>query len=271
MEKKLIKSSIYAFILISIVACQSTKKITKQPESTGNPTADYINSVQSAQPQFKTANFSEALINFTMNDSHMSFPISIKIKTDSIIFVSVKPFMGIEAYKAELEPTSIKIFDKINQRLYVTSYAYLSQKIGVEINYYNLQSLLSNHLFCVGRADVYPDSCTINKIAKELTVIDFTNGQLHQKTTIDGKFNVIQTHVNDNTKNQSVKFEYTQFTNNNERYFPKELKISPSNLTKISNISLTFEKVEFDTPTRFNPSDKHRYTKGSIDDLLKTK
>jgi hypothetical protein len=68
-----------------------------------------------------------------------------------------------------------------------------------------------------------------------------------------------------------VKFEYTQFANNNGRYFPKELKISPSNLTKISNISLTFEKVEFDTNTRFNASDKHRYSKASIDELLKSK
>jgi uncharacterized protein (UPF0333 family) len=271
MEKRLIKIAIFAIVVLGFVACKSTQKITKATESTGNPTADFISAVQNVQPHFKTANYTDALVNLTLNGNAMSIPMSIKIKTDSTIFVSVKPFMGIEAYKAELEPTSVKIFDKINQRYFVTSYSYLSQQFGVDINFYNLQSLLSNQLFCVGRADVYADSCSISKNAIGPKYIDFSNGLLHQKTTIGEKLNVIQTQITDLSKNQNASFEYTQFSNNSGRYFPKELKISSSIVSKVSNISLTFEKVEFDTPTRFNSSDSHRYTRGSIDELLKTK
>jgi hypothetical protein len=270
MEKRLINSLITSLVVLALVACKSTQQIAKKTEKSGNTTLFYIEEIQKSQAHFKTANFSEAHINFTSNGNDMSIPMSIKIKTDTTIFISIKPFMGIEAYKAELEPTNIKIFDKINQRYFNTSYAYLSQQFGIDINFYNLQSLLSNQLFCIGKAEIDADSCTLSKNTNGTINIEYINGNLSQKSSFGDKLNLIQNQITDQSKKQAVKFEYSKFATTNGRYFPMEMKISPSNLSKLSNINLTFEKIEFDTSIRLNSTDYHKYTKAKIEELLKS-
>ncbi len=83
-------------------------------------------------------------------DRKVNVSASCKFYKDSAMHISIQPFMGIEMFKAELNPDSIIVFDKMNRRYYVINYNYFTERFGVDIDFNSLQALISNQFFCVG-------------------------------------------------------------------------------------------------------------------------
>ena len=67
---------------------------------------------------------------------------------------SVQPFLGIEVFRMELTPDSVKVMDRMNKRYMAERYAALKEEWPIDFNFYNLQALFVHQLFLPGEQEV---------------------------------------------------------------------------------------------------------------------
>ena len=116
-------------------------------------------------------NFNSIAVKFTasMNDSasDTKFNGIFRIKKDSIIWVSIRPLLGIELARVVLTPDSVKFTNKLNSTYYSGDYEFISNKFKVDFDFYKIQALLTNELF------FYPeDPDSLFKIREFKSTID---------------------------------------------------------------------------------------------------
>lgn len=78
----------------------------------------------------------------TIDNKSNSFKIAIRIRRDSLIWLSASSLLGVEALRVHITPDSIKFIDKINSLYYTGSMDSLSEKFDIDADFEMLQSLL---------------------------------------------------------------------------------------------------------------------------------
>ena len=251
--------------VVAFTACKTTKILTKPVLKTVNPVSQVIELVQKAQPQFKTANVSKMSMELEMGERKVNVSATCKIKMDSVLYLSIQPFLGIEMFKAEFTTDSIRVFDKMNRRYYAADYSYFRKHFGVDVDYYSLQSLLSARLFCVGNKEIKADSCKLSAPNR----IDFSTGNMIQTTDINEKYliqQILMKSVNGNYQMQTIYSDYSQQNNVN---FPQKIELQIGSQHTKATCNFSILRVEFDTDLKFIPTNPDRFTRADLDQLLK--
>lgn len=267
MKKQIIIFTVFALLIFS--ACKTTRSVTKKEVNAGNPVAQLIEQVQKAQPQFKTANVSKMAMEFNINERKVNVSATCKIKKDSVIYLSIQPFMGIELFKAELMPDSMRVFDKMNRKYYVTDYGYFTKRFGVEINFYSLQALIFNQFFCVGSKDILPDSCRLISLTAGRNRIDYETANMQQSTEISALNTIQQVLLKGKNTTYQLQTNYDEFSVVNGVNFPQKIAMLATNQKSKASCDFSILKVEFNTDLKFSASGTERYSRGDIDQLLK--
>lgn len=78
----------------------------------------------------------------TIDENSNAFKVNIRIRKDSLIWISASSLLGVEAARAEITPDSIKLMDKINSTYYLGDMDSLAEKFDVDADFETLQSLL---------------------------------------------------------------------------------------------------------------------------------
>jgi hypothetical protein len=87
-------------------------------------------------------------IRFSSSDRNLSSSASIRMRKDSIIWVSVSPIFGIEAARGFISQDTIVFMDRVNKDVYRYNYESLSNALNFEINFEMVQSIiLGNQVF----------------------------------------------------------------------------------------------------------------------------
>ncbi len=88
---------------------------------------------------------SKVNINYEIGADKQGFSAKVRMKQDSIIWVSVAPLLGIEIVRAVITADSLKLVDRFNKRYYLGRFDRLSQMLGVDLNFAMLQSLITGN------------------------------------------------------------------------------------------------------------------------------
>jgi len=83
---------------------------------------------------------------YRTKESTTNATANIRIKKDSIIWLSITPGMGIEAARAIITPDSVKIIDRIHNKYDQYSISFIKQTFGVDLDYYNLQNVMVGNI-----------------------------------------------------------------------------------------------------------------------------
>lgn len=87
-------------------------------------------------------------IKFKSPDRSLSSNASIRMKKDSIIWVSVSPIFGIEAARGFISQDTIVFMDRVNSEVHRYNYETLSNTLNFEVDFNMLQSIiLGNQVF----------------------------------------------------------------------------------------------------------------------------
>ncbi|MBC7486806.1 MAG: DUF4292 domain-containing protein [Cytophagaceae bacterium] len=81
-------------------------------------------------------------ISFKSQGNSTNLTANIRIKKDSLIWLSITPGMGIEVVRAIITPDSVKVINRLDNKYDAYSISYIKQTLGINLNYYNLQNLL---------------------------------------------------------------------------------------------------------------------------------
>jgi hypothetical protein len=138
MNRKILFSSFLVFALI-FSSCQrrhlnkiATNSIVKkkQKRRVKPQTADF--KYLSTKSKIE---YTDGLDNFTAN-------ASIRIRKDSVIWVSVSPALGVEVLRCLITKDSVFIMNKLQKEYYLFSYLDLKEKLNFDINYGLVESIL---------------------------------------------------------------------------------------------------------------------------------
>ncbi len=67
---------------------------------------------------------------------------SMRMKKDSIIWVSVQPGLGIEAARMKITQDSVYLMNRLHREYLAKDYSFLSKRFNVEMNYEVMQAIL---------------------------------------------------------------------------------------------------------------------------------
>lgn len=88
---------------------------------------------------------SKVNISYEIGSEKQGFSARVRMKQDSIIWVSVAPLLGIEIVRAVITADSLKLVDRFNRRFYLGRFDRLNQMLGVDLDFAKLQSLITGN------------------------------------------------------------------------------------------------------------------------------
>jgi len=81
-------------------------------------------------------------VNASSPTQNGSFKVNLRIKSDSTIWISVTPALGIEAARLSIQPDTLKFIDKIKNEYYVGGYDFLDSLFRYSLEYQSLENIL---------------------------------------------------------------------------------------------------------------------------------
>lgn len=265
-----LKFSIVIVGMLILASCKTTRNVAKpssQPQIRAVETL--IEQVQKVQPTFKTANVSKMAMEIKMNEKNFNVSSTCKIQKDSAIYLSIQPFLGIELFKAELTPDSMKVIDKMNRRYYVVDYSYFTKRFGVGVDFYSLQSLIFNQFFCIGQKEVTTDGLTLTSLTDGRSKIEFESPTMKQTTEISGSQLIENVLLIAKNTGYQLQTTYQDYTVVNAVNFPQKISMVATNQKSSAYCNFSILRVEFNNKLTFAKTNTDRYTRGDIDQLIK--
>jgi len=111
-----------------------------------------VNIAGPATPSFITRNMESNMLEYEWFSAKIntevvnkgektSFKTNLRMKKDSIIWMSISPALGIEVARMIITPDSIKFLDKWNDQFYIGTHEFLEERIKVHLDFNMLQDL----------------------------------------------------------------------------------------------------------------------------------
>lgn len=135
---------IFAGLLI-LSSCKSTRSIIKAPLKEEGP--DYLYA-KLKENEFHFDWFSAKIdASYTQKRSTSDFKGQVRIRKDSLIWVSISPALGIEMFRMLLSTDSVRYINRFDKEYFVGDYALVSRFLKIDIDFDILQSLLTGNDF----------------------------------------------------------------------------------------------------------------------------
>ena len=233
-----------------------------------NPAVAVVERVTLAQPAFNTMSISKMSVGIQVNGGDVNANVNIKLRKDSAIHISVQ-FMGAEVMKMEFGVDSLRIFNKMDSKFYEDDYEYLSEILGVNVNYYSLQAIISNQLFSVGKKNVLAESLKLDDTNPLQLKLNTEDNATLQTTSVSTDNRIVKMLLQGKTNGISLQTTYGELALTDGVIFPRKLDLQL--LTLKTNNVYVFEisKLNFNKPIVFTNNNPARYIPAELDELIK--
>ena len=138
------KSLFGILIICSLWACVGPKGLT-------NSTSKSVSHIlKNAQEKGAELNWFTAQLKGQAQLNDKTYPISaqLRIRQDSVIWISVFAVLGIEAARIHLTPDSVKLINRLNSTYFTGEVKELTKRYNLHLSFYEIQNvLLGKHAF----------------------------------------------------------------------------------------------------------------------------
>ncbi|MGK7393351.1 MAG: DUF4292 domain-containing protein [Candidatus Cyclobacteriaceae bacterium M3_2C_046] len=179
---------------------------------------------------------SRARVRYNDGSKNMVLNANIRIKKDSIIWVSLSPALGIEVARGLITPDSIAFLNRVEKEYKVYDYALLSKQFNFNINFHLLQSMILGNM---------PKETNLNdrmKKNKGYYLVEQEIGPFTIENYISSKtMKVEKVIMMEHPSNNSLVFAYDDFQVIEKMIFPYS-----------SDISLNYHTADAEASTKVN-------------------
>lgn len=251
--------SLYLSSLI-LTSCNPAKKIMKVPIREEG--ADYlIKKLDEHELLFEwfSAKFSA---DYENDGQQNSFGGQIRIRKDSLIWLSFSPVFGIEVFRMEISQDSVKFINRLNQTYFIGDYNYVNNFLHSNIDFDILQSfLLGNDLSLYEnssfKASVDDGEYRLSTAERRKLKKFVRNSQeklrmLIQNLWIDPlTFKITKANVKEIQKpNMKLEANYSDFEDIGHQLFPKRISFNISAENDI-RVSVSFSRISVEGRQNF--------------------
>lgn len=250
----------FFLLLIILSSCSTQRKIIKAPLKEEG--AEYLfNKLKEHELQYSwfTAKFSAEYKN---KGKSTSFNGQIRIRKDSVIWLSFSPALGIEVFRIMLTQDSVKYINRMNNTFFVGDYDYVNQYLNTNIDFDLLQSFLTgndlsfyeNGKFRAGIDNGIYKLMTADRMKLKKFVRNSRENLrvLIQTIWIDpANFKITRANVKEiREPNIQLEAQYSSFEKIEEQLFPKEMSFDISASNDLY-VTVSFNKITVNTQQGF--------------------
>jgi hypothetical protein len=258
--RSLLALLVAATLVAGLSSCSAERNIIKAPLKDAGP--EYLFSkLKENELKFDwlTAKFSAEYKN---KDTEHSFGGQIRIRRDSLIWITLSPMMSIEVVRLMISQDSIKFINRMNNTYFIGDYEYLNRFLNTNIDYDILQAFLigrdlsfyENDRFRASVDDKYYRLSTTDrhKLKKYARSSEEAVKVFIQNIWLDpANFKITRADVKE-VKREHIRLEaaYASFKPLGNQLFPGEVHY---NIYAENNLTVTalFSKVLVDEPQVF--------------------
>lgn len=268
-KKYFLSAGLAGFVWFVFTECNPQKKVIKEPVK--DKKADFLFE-QLKKNEFKFEWLSikySATVKYEKNEN--SFSGNIKIKKDSIIWISISPGLGIELARALITPDSIKMLNRNDKTYFADDFNYISMLLKTELDFDMLQSLLIGNDFSFYETDVF--KATVDGMLYKLSTVGRGKLKKYIKTSEDSlslltqdiwldpeSYKIVKEQFKEPKQNRKLEAEYSGFNLVDSLAYPFKIHFNASSEKEKVEIFIENSKVSATGPLEFpfNVSDKYQ-------------
>ena len=249
-------------LCVGLFSCRSTKKIqtaiskkdTSQVVMTNDnkfDSASFIKNVTTRVDQnyidFNTFS-GKVKVDYRGSDGKSyDFNAFLRMRKDSVIWVSINAALGIEAFRILITPDSVKVLNKLDKEAQFRSLNYLQEVTQLPIDFHTLQDILIGN-------PVYFDRNNIVSVKLEENAISLTSiGNLFKNfiTISNGDYLVLNSKLDDRdgARSRTAVLVYDDYETKGNIKFSTKRKIS---VAEKSTLAVTLDYKQFDFNENLN-------------------
>jgi hypothetical protein len=237
------RTLIIIFSLLTLASCTPTK-IASSDGSVPNKSAGFLlKKLKKSALEYDWFS-SRAKIKYISMDQNRSVRANIRIRKDSMIWMSVTLF-GIEGARIKITPDSVHVLNRIEKQYIVAPLSYVEENLGLPADYSSVESMLVGSPVLLDGND-YEVSVKDNQYQLK------TEQPLKTTYLLDRDFQYTGFIVQDNKRQKmDMAFkEYEELEGRNFSFVRDALVTSPTRGN--ASVEMEFSKVQFDTPKKMS-------------------
>lgn len=159
----------------------------------------------------------------------------IRVKKDSVIWISLKAPLGIEILRTMITPDSIYFMSRIDKTYFVKPISHLKTVVKTDMNYFQIQEILFSS----------PKILNSNIVPYKSKIGKYISKSEYATYIINNFFRIEKMELSD-TENKKLTITFTNYSffEDIKSYYPKNLNIEVSSEEKFT-ANIDFSKIEF--------------------------
>lgn len=207
-------------------------------------------------------------ITANVDDKKQSFSAHIRMKKDSIIWVSVSPFLGIEMMRLILTPDSAKALNRIDNTYFLSDNNYLKTLLSADVDFRMLQSIITGNDFPHFEKGIFEitkeDSTYLLQTNKRYKIENNkkSNTIINQVLYLGTEgFKIIKNNFSDIEEKYKFEIAYTNFKVIDNQLFPLRIECKIKTSNQMWNIIIEFSKLNLNADLSYPFTIPDKYTK----------
>lgn len=240
-------------ILLAFFSCKTSENVTTAGKAKRLPPEDLLAYAKTNIIDFEWFS-GKAKMKFNDGKINKGFTANIRMRKDSIIWISITSLMGIEGARVLIDKDTVRIIDRLNKKYVEEPIANLQQYVPFDLNLKLAQDLL------VGNFLWHTDGKLKSKVDKNRHVL------LIQDKTFDNAFwldplnySILAMTLEEQTSKRNVQVVATDYEEIEGRMFAKERAIDFIDGDVGIYVEMDYSRIRWNNPMSFpfHVSDKY--------------
>ncbi len=238
------KKIIVLLFLSALISCK-----TKQAVVATTPEAPIAKSISAEEiianhyhnkAQF-TSVYIKSNVRFSDEKQTQNVTAEIKIQKDEQILVSIR-FLGITMAKAMITPSSVSYYEKMNGTYFEGDFSGLSQWLGTDLNFSNIQNMLLGEAF----DNLEQGKYALSKVEEGFELADLQAGKTIKSFLLDkDNFRIQGQTIGQPEQNRKISVSYSDHVSFKEGSVPMRILINTFQPKGKTEISFNYTTVNF--------------------------
>lgn len=253
-------TTVLLLIVMVLSSCKTKKLVVGDRLILPIKTAVLIDTVQHQALNFDLLS-AKLAIKYS-GSQKMSLKGNLRMKKDSVIWISLSPGLGIEAARMLIGTEGVKFMNRIEKNYALYSYEELSEKFNTTLNFTMIQAfLMGNHMLPLNKESMYSDIPN----QSQYRISNFTDRQLRKikkdRFLPEELIYMLLVHpenyrpeaqlLEDKINERSLEIKYQDYTKLNNSYLPEKIDISIIAKEK-SEVKISMSKIETPSELKFH-------------------
>jgi len=242
--KNLLKIASFALILICF-GCKSAKNISSANGLDNKLSSKHIIKEHTKnEADFKTLQ-ARVKVEYIQGDMSQGHSINLRMEKDKVIWLSAT--LGI--VRAKITPSKVSFYNKLDRTYFDGDFSLISDLLGTELNFDNLQSLLlGDSLF-----NLYSDNYVVGIHDKSYVLEPKEQHDLFKIFLLmnPAHFKMDSQQLSQSLKNRKLQIDYKDYQNIDKQILPRKISITALEEAYKTMINMEFKSITLDADLRF--------------------